>query len=239
MVVRFLFLMMKAKHILYLSSLAAMLLLGHLESSPYFGQELKEGEVILEMAEPHAAADSLTAHIQHMNDQAVCTLYGLEKMFEEYVWMDEDSSFEARIAAWNAHGDFCKWMGRLEPETGKTILLGFKDQLHQMILRMEQGEITYSVKSAWINYCKFSPTNAFVRSGANARTIFLCPKWFEQPETQQVATLIHEVVHTFGFSHPNDTDTPLEAVALAKEDPQLAIQSPENFESLVELYVCR
>jgi hypothetical protein len=193
----------------------------------------------LEMAEPHPQADSLDEHVQRMHEQAICTLNGLEDMFESYVWLSPDTSFEARITAWNEHGDFKKWMGRLGPDSGEGVIIEFRDRLDTMIARMESGEITYSVKSAWINYCKFSPTNAFVRSGESSRTIFLCPKWFEQHETQQVATLIHELVHTFGFSHPQDTDTPLKAVALAKEAPELAIQSPENFESLVELYVCR
>lgn len=216
-----------------------MLFLGHVESSPYIGHEHNEVEVILEMTEKHPAADSLTDHIRHMNAQAICTLHGLENMFEEHVWMHEDSSFDARIQAWNSHGDFRKWMGQLELQTGKGIMKRFRNRLRNMIQRLEKGEIKYSVKSAWINYCKFTPTNAFVRSGANARTIFLCPKWFEQTYTEQVSTLIHELVHTFGFSHPKKTDTPLEAVALAKTNPELAIQSPENFESLVELYVCQ
>jgi hypothetical protein len=195
--------------------------------------------VLLKMAEKHPAADSITAHIQEMNDQAVCTLKGLREMFEAHIWRTPETPFEARIEAWNNHIDFKKWMGKLDPVKGELIMSRFRDQLDDMIERLSGGEITYSVKSAWINYCKFSPSNAFVRSGSKSRTIFLCPKWFEQPEREQVATLIHELVHTFGFSHPKETDTPLEALALAKASPSLAIQSPENFESLVELYVCR
>lgn len=201
-----------------------------------------EGEAktaLLEMAERHPAADSINAHIQQMNDQAICTLKGLREIFEAHIWRTPETPFEARIEAWNNHLDFRKWMGRLNPVTGEVVMRRFYNRLNSMIERLEGGEIKYSVKSAWINYCKFSPSNAFVRSGANSRTIFLCPKWFEQPEREQVATLIHELVHTFGFSHPQDTDTPLEALALAKAAPSLAIQSPENFESLVELYVCR
>jgi len=186
--------------------------------------------------EEMAESEEIQLQIREMHDRAICTLERIQRIYDNKIIQPD--TVERQVIAWNSHPDFKKWFGRLPSEEGEAMMIEFEERLEEMIRRLSTDEITYKVRNGRLSFCQLSPTNAFVRRGPNARTIFLCPKWFEQNETQKVATLIHEVVHTFGFSHPMDTDTPLKAFRLAKKHPQLAIQSPENYESLAKLYVC-
>ncbi len=229
---------MKSYHPYIACFLGLFFLAGTLPPSSFFQEEKREIVRITEEI-PGPEADSLQEHIMRMHEKAICTLERLLKSYQSRIWMAADSSVEARMAAWNAHPDIPKWMGKLKQAADSVIMIEFSERLLSMHERLVNKEISYEVKSTWLSYCQFTSTNAFVRKGSDSRTIFLCPEWFDKKERQQVATILHELVHTFGFSHPLNTDTPLEAVALAKAHPALAIQSPENYESLAELYVCQ
>lgn len=178
------------------------------------------------------AEDSLPAEVEMAHQAAICTLDRLISMYESVVIRNEHP-----IDAWNQHADLTRFMGRLS-ETDSLVPKEFLTLLVQIHDRMENRGVTYQMEDEFLGRCKLKKTRAYVRMNEEPPTIYLCPAWLEQTPGHRIATLVHETVHTLGFEHPHGTDTPNEALELAKNYPMEARQSPENFESLVEMYVC-
>ena len=180
--------------------------------------------------------DSLAEAIEAAHVGALCTLQRFGELFEARVWRSAQQP--DRVAAWNAHPDLIRWMGRLPDGQDSTAVRTFRDLLQRMVQRLEQRAVAYQVEAGRLGRCQFIKTRAFVRPKDASPTIYLCPAWFEQSFSHRVSTVIHELVHTFGYDHPRGVDLPLEALALARKHPAEARVSPENFEGLMELYVC-
>lgn len=183
------------------------------------------------------AIDSLPADLEKAHQGAICTLDRIIGQYQEKVWSPLDSSGRDPVAAWNEHPDFTRWMGRLGRKD-TTAPREFLDLLLRLQRRLIDREIRYVMEDNFLGRCRLRNTRAYVRFGDDPPTIYFCPAWLEQSPGHRIATLVHETVHTLGYGHPRGTDTPLEALDLARNHPAEARVSPENFESLVELYVC-
>jgi hypothetical protein len=164
---------------------------------------------------------------------AICTLKKMREQLKNQVLSAPDP-----IQAWNEEADLRKWMGQLRETQQQALIHRLDSQLKEMSHRLTQESLTYDVEHGWASHCRFVRTNAFVSRLSKQPEIHFCPDWFQQGAKEQISTLIHELGHTFGMSHPLKTDTPKEAFQLAREHPELALQSPENYECLAESYIC-
>lgn len=192
------------------------------------------GLVILLGASPTLAqGDSLARQIEQAHQRALCTLDHVLTLYEARIEQADDP-----VAAWNRNGRLRKWLGQLSP-TDQAAVAEHGRLLRTMRRRLRQREVQYVIDREPKGRCAKHHTNAYVHLADTTAVIYVCDRWRSQQDQQRVATLLHELMHTFGYDHPNDTDTPFKAFHLAKDHPELARQSPENFESWVEYYVCK
>ena len=179
--------------------------------------------------------DSLQVAIEAARKGSICTLDRLIGVFKEQVWLVPNEA--QRILAWNQQPDLVRWMGIIEEEDSSEIEF-FWQMLQDMRHRLTEKEVKFQLEDSWLGHCNLSDSRAFVKLRDREPTIYLCPAWLDQSPSHRIATVLHELVHTFGYGHPRGTDFPQEALALARDYPKLARRSPENYESLVELYIC-
>jgi hypothetical protein len=183
---------------------------------------------------PLGREEGLAEQIEQAHQRATCTMDRVFTGYQRRIVAAEDP-----IAAWNAHPRLRKWMGPLDPEQDQAVIASFGAFLQQMQQRLARREVAYVIEEDPKGRCERHFTNAYVHLADTSAIIYVCERWREQSPHQRVSTLVHELVHTFGYDHPQGVHTPLEALHLAKDSPALARQSPENFESMIEYYVCQ
>ena len=182
-------------------------------------------------------ADSLRAafyaEINLSRQWASCTMQRVVSTLEEEIEAAEDP-----VAAWNEHPDLRRWMGRIPDPTDTLAVREFADLMRQIQARLDGDTLRLVIEDDPKGYCADLNSNAYTLGKDTIPTVYFCEAWLAHKERQRSGTFIHELMHTFGYSHPEDTDLPSEAIMLARSRPDLARQSPENLEGLVELWFC-
>ena len=164
---------------------------------------------------------------------AGCTMQRVVSTLEDQIEAADDP-----VAAWNEHPDLRRWFGRIA-EPGDTLAVHrFADLMRQIQTRLASDTLRLIIDDDPKGYCRKLNSNAYTLKSAPVPTIYFCDAWLAQKQRQRSSTFIHELMHTFGYSHPKNTDSPSEAIMLARTHPHLARQSPENLEGLVELWFC-
>lgn len=176
-------------------------------------------------------SEGQVAQVKQAHQEATCTL---EAIYSEFmvIWDSPD-----RAASWNQHRFFVEWMGRQTADAPQ--LEEFKTRLETILHWMQQDEISYRIHNSRFSFCHFAHANAFTNSVFNSRTINICPYWFDQGARGRCTTVIHELIHSLGFGHPDGVVLPGEAFRMAIRSPEKARKSPENYEGLANEYYCK